>query len=164
MLLFDKNGGSSGSAGGGVIEHRRRVEDPSRWVVKLSDFGVARTLDGGSASTFCGSPQYVAPEVLFARDSPAVVYTNAVDTWSLGVIMFVMLCGFLPFDQAVHGTCQRDCRGGHFHSPRHAGCCPLAIAFLALPRFACWWTSFVVRRERRARSNRMGATHQSWQV
>ena len=45
------------------------------------------------ARTFLGTRGYLAPEMLQRRD-----YTKAVDTWSLGVIVFVLLCGCLPFD------------------------------------------------------------------
>jgi serine/threonine protein kinase len=45
------------------------------------------------ASTFLGTRGYLAPEMLQRRD-----YTRAVDTWALGVIVFVLLCGCLPFD------------------------------------------------------------------
>ena len=45
------------------------------------------------ARTFLGTRGYLAPEMLQRRD-----YTRAVDTWALGVIVFVLLCGCLPFD------------------------------------------------------------------
>eukprot|EP01138_Halocafeteria_seosinensis_P002850 gb/GECG01002911.1/.p1 GENE.gb/GECG01002911.1/~~gb/GECG01002911.1/.p1 ORF type:complete len:1327 (+),score=183.78 gb/GECG01002911.1/:1-3981(+) len=68
--------------------------------VKIADFGVARYIGNtaGGASTFCGSPQYVAPEVLFARQMPSK-YGKPVDVWSLGVILYAMLAGYLPFDE-----------------------------------------------------------------
>jgi serine/threonine protein kinase len=45
------------------------------------------------ARTFLGTRGYLAPEMLQRRD-----YTRAVDSWALGVIVFVLLCGCLPFD------------------------------------------------------------------
>jgi serine/threonine protein kinase len=45
------------------------------------------------ARTFLGTRGYLAPEMLQRRD-----YTRAVDTWALGVIVFVLVCGCLPFD------------------------------------------------------------------
>ena len=45
------------------------------------------------ARTFLGTRGYLAPEMLQRRE-----YTRAVDTWALGVIVFVLLCGCLPFD------------------------------------------------------------------
>lgn len=46
------------------------------------------------ARSFLGTRGYLAPEMLQRRD-----YTKAVDTWALGVIVFVLLCGCLPFDE-----------------------------------------------------------------
>ena len=45
------------------------------------------------ARTFLGTRGYLAPEMLQRRD-----YTRAVDAWALGVIVFVLVCGCLPFD------------------------------------------------------------------
>ncbi|CAB3411116.1 unnamed protein product [Caenorhabditis bovis] len=63
--------------------------------VKLGDFGFSRILKPGEKSgTFCGSRAYVAPEILRAREYS----TNAVDVWSTGVILYIMLTGSMPFD------------------------------------------------------------------
>ena len=62
--------------------------------VKLTDFGLSKILDTESdkAFTICGTPQYLAPEVLLKKG-----YDKAVDWWSLGCVMFEMLTGKLPF-------------------------------------------------------------------
>lgn len=62
-------------------------KDPPKW--KLSDFGLSKENEV-FASTFCGSPSYLAPEV----DNLAFsVYSNAVDIWSVGVVGVEYSCG-----------------------------------------------------------------------
>uniref|UniRef100_A0A673TCF0 non-specific serine/threonine protein kinase n=1 Tax=Suricata suricatta TaxID=37032 RepID=A0A673TCF0_SURSU len=70
--------------------------------IKLSDFGFSkRCLRDGSgrltlSKTFCGSAAYAAPEVL-----EAVPYQPKVcDIWSLGVILYIMVCGAMPYDDS----------------------------------------------------------------
>jgi len=59
--------------------------------IMLVDFGLAKQ-GKKLLSTPCGSPAYVAPEVLQRQD-----YSYQVDWWSLGVILYILLCGFPPF-------------------------------------------------------------------
>ena len=59
--------------------------------VKLIDFGLSRLpQDGSEMRTICGSPLYVAPEILDMNLS-ILAYTPAVDMWSVGVILFILL-------------------------------------------------------------------------
>lgn len=61
--------------------------------VMLSDFGLSRILGEESMmSTACGTPYYVAPEVVKATS-----YTREIDMWSVGVITYFLLAGFPPF-------------------------------------------------------------------
>jgi serine/threonine protein kinase len=66
--------------------------------VKLTDFGLAKAADEG-LKTFCGTPQYFAPEVLRRRHTVAGRgrYGKQADMWSLGVILYVLLSGTPPF-------------------------------------------------------------------
>lgn len=64
--------------------------------VKLADFGLAKQLDNSLkdrlANTNCGTPAYVAPEVLSLEP-----YGKACDYWSIGVVTFILMCGEAPF-------------------------------------------------------------------
>jgi serine/threonine protein kinase len=62
--------------------------------LKLTDFGLVKgKMDGGSTtSTFCGTPEYIAPEIL-----EEVPYTRSVDWWSFGILVYEMLVGVTPF-------------------------------------------------------------------
>ena len=62
-------------------------------VIKVSDFGLARFVDEEKlATTTCGTPGYVAPEVL--EQHP---YNQTCDYWSVGVVLFILLSGGPPF-------------------------------------------------------------------
>jgi len=63
--------------------------------VCLTDFGLSKELESVSATTktVCGTPTYLAPEVLLGQ-----AYGNAIDWWSLGVVLFELFTGMNPFD------------------------------------------------------------------
>ncbi|KAL8737652.1 MAG: hypothetical protein Q9181_001466 [Wetmoreana brouardii] len=68
--------------------------------VKLADFGLAKIIGEESfTTTLCGTPSYVAPEIL--ENSRHRKYTRAVDVWSLGVVLYICLCGFPPFSDEL---------------------------------------------------------------
>ena len=68
--------------------------------VKLADFGLAKIIGEDSFTTsLCGTPSYVAPEVL--ANSKERQYSKPVDIWSLGVVLYICLCGFPPFSDEL---------------------------------------------------------------
>uniref|UniRef100_A0A8D9F7R7 non-specific serine/threonine protein kinase n=1 Tax=Cacopsylla melanoneura TaxID=428564 RepID=A0A8D9F7R7_9HEMI len=65
--------------------------------LKLIDFGLCAKPEGGLESqlqTSCGSPNYAAPEVIKGKQ----YYGSETDVWSMGVMLYALLCGYLPFD------------------------------------------------------------------
>mmetsp|Transcript_16785 Transcript_16785/g.18680 ORF Transcript_16785/g.18680 Transcript_16785/m.18680 type:complete len:437 (+) Transcript_16785:31-1341(+) len=60
--------------------------------IKITDFGLSKSFGEATLQTACGTPDYVAPEVLLGKP-----YDSSVDIWSIGVITYILLCGFPPF-------------------------------------------------------------------
>ncbi|KAI8720755.1 hypothetical protein NCS52_00521400 [Fusarium sp. LHS14.1] len=89
--------------------------------VKLADFGLAKIIGEESfTTTLCGTPSYVAPEIL--ADSKQRKYTKAVDIWSLGVVLYICLCGFPPFSDELYSrdfpfTLSQQIKSGRFDYP-----------------------------------------------
>lgn len=54
-------------------------------IIKITDFGLARFVENEMATTACGTPNYVAPEIITGKG-----YSKEVDLWSIGVIIYIM--------------------------------------------------------------------------
>jgi serine/threonine protein kinase len=61
-------------------------------IVKLCDFGWCVELSMGNRQTFCGTYEYMAPEVI--KEKP---YNQSIDVWSLGILLYELIHGFSPF-------------------------------------------------------------------
>lgn len=84
-----------------VLTHPRPDSD-----IKISDFGLSKILndDQQTMNTVCGTRAYSAPEVNFGGGARSGRYDAKVDTWSLGVILYVILAAFHPFDEFGEST------------------------------------------------------------
>jgi len=75
---------------------------------KLTDFGFAKVLEPGTRTyTLCGTPEYIAPEVLLNKG-----HGKPVDWWTLGILIYEMICGQPPFcDEDPMGIYQKILAG-----------------------------------------------------
>jgi len=82
--------------------------------IKITDFGLAKYRAGklDAMTTACGTPGYVAPEVL--KNEP---YDKAVDLWSMGVILYILLCGFPPFYHESTAALYKQIKKGEYDFP-----------------------------------------------
>ncbi|KAH9193936.1 hypothetical protein AeNC1_004088 [Aphanomyces euteiches] len=102
--------------------------------IKIADFGLAKQDIEGNLLSSCGTPEYIAPEIarnIFTKEKQS--YGKAVDIWSIGVITYVMLCGYTPF----HANSQvqlfkKIIKGSYqFHSPYWDDVSPEAQRFVS---------------------------------
>lgn len=102
--------------------------------VKIADFGLCKEGMGfgDRTGTFCGTPEFLAPEVLTEP-----TYTRAVDWWGLGVLIFEMLVGESPFpgddEEEVFDSIVND----EVRYPRF-----LSLEAIAIMRRVCYFDSF----------------------
>ncbi|XP_008069168.1 serine/threonine-protein kinase SIK1 [Carlito syrichta] len=82
--------------------------------IKLADFGFGNFYKSGEPlSTWCGSPPYAAPEVFEGKEYEG----PQLDIWSLGVVLYVLVCGSLPFDGPNLPTLRQRVLEGRFRIP-----------------------------------------------
>ncbi|KAI9098709.1 kinase-like domain-containing protein, partial [Phlyctochytrium arcticum] len=82
--------------------------------VKIADFGFSNQFSPGQRlNTWCGSPPYAAPELFQGKE-----YSGPeVDIWSLGVVLYVLVCGALPFDGSTLAKLRARVLAGKFKVP-----------------------------------------------
>jgi polo-like kinase 1 len=85
--------------------------------IKIGDFGLAAKLefDGEKKRTICGTPNYIAPEILDGK----VGHSYEVDIWSLGVIIYTLLVGKPPFETADVKTTYKKIKMNSYAFPEH---------------------------------------------
>ncbi|CAF0925446.1 unnamed protein product [Rotaria sordida] len=87
-----------------------------RITIKLTDFGLAMQVSG-PIKTVCGTPTYVAPEILAETG-----YSFEVDCWATGIILYILLCGYPPFktaDRNQEALFQLIQRGKFIYDPEY---------------------------------------------
>lgn len=86
--------------------------------IALCDFGLSKAnlAENATTNTFCGTTEYLAPEVLLDEQG----YTKMVDFWSLGVLVFEMCCGWSPFYAEDTQQMYKNIAFGKVRFPRDA--------------------------------------------
>ncbi|KAF9922348.1 Cell cycle serine/threonine-protein kinase cdc5/MSD2 [Linnemannia zychae] len=85
--------------------------------VRIGDFGLAAVLlnEGDRKKTICGTPNYIAPEILFDTDNG---HSFEVDVWSVGVIMYTLLIGKPPFQTNEVKAIYKKIRDNQYEFPK----------------------------------------------
>uniref|UniRef100_A0A8W7PT92 non-specific serine/threonine protein kinase n=1 Tax=Anopheles coluzzii TaxID=1518534 RepID=A0A8W7PT92_ANOCL len=101
----------------GIVHRDLKAENlllDSKMDIKIADFGFSNFYKKGELlATWCGSPPYAAPEVFEGKR-----YTGPeIDIWSLGVVLYVLVCGALPFDGSSLQSLRDRVLSGRFRIP-----------------------------------------------
>jgi 5'-AMP-activated protein kinase catalytic alpha subunit len=84
--------------------------------LKIADFGLSNTYGKGELlRTACGSPCYAAPEMISGKKYQGIM----VDIWSSGIILYAMICGYLPFEDGNNDVLYKKITEGRFEIPHH---------------------------------------------
>ena len=82
--------------------------------IKLVDFGLSNIYENNELlSSSCGSPSYAAPEMLSGKKYNGL----NVDIWSSGIILYAMICGYLPFEDKNNENLYKKIKEGYFETP-----------------------------------------------
>lgn len=87
----------------------------AEYSIKIIDFGLSNilTADAARLKTACGSPSYASPEMLSGKRYSGPL----IDIWASGIVLFAMVCGFLPFDDDNVERLYKKIIAGHFEVP-----------------------------------------------
>jgi 5'-AMP-activated protein kinase catalytic alpha subunit len=82
--------------------------------IKIVDFGLSNIYSAGELlKTACGSPCYAAPEMVAGKNYKP----SCVDIWSTGIILYAMICGYLPFEDPDTAMLYQKILSGDFEVP-----------------------------------------------
>lgn len=82
--------------------------------VKIADFGFAKVIPDNKTWTLCGTPEYLAPEIILGRG-----HGRAVDWWALGILIYEMMAGFPPYYDETPYLIYEKILGGKLEFPPH---------------------------------------------
>lgn len=86
-----------------LLDHQNKI--------KIVDFGLSNTyIENNLLETACGSPCYAAPEMIAGKKYDGI----KIDAWSSGIILFALICGFLPFEDPDTSILYKKIRKGDF--------------------------------------------------
>lgn len=101
-------------------------------ILQIADFGLSNLYHGDEyLQTFCGSPLYASPEIVNGRP----YHGPEVDTWSLGVLLYTMVHGTMPFDGQNHKTLVQQISTGNYRKPNNPSGKSLNFSFTGLKHY-----------------------------